>query len=292
MSELMSGVSAPLPPSGVDAVREQQRLANASAVDQFGAFAGHRERTSRLLAARPARGDETLCVLGAGNAYDLDLDLLVERFTEVHLVDLDAEALARARDRTPAGRSSRLFTHAPVDLSGLFHDLERFRRLRVTPDDLVRLPATGARHVEGQLPGPFDVVASTCLLTQLQLSLLRLLGEQHRLFLALRELLSLTHLRALAALTKPGGRAVLVTDLCELGAEHHAEDDLERLMSRLVAAGHVVHSSHPALIEHAVKSDPVLSRAFGAVEQSAPWLWQNGPARRFLVYGLSFERLG
>jgi hypothetical protein len=133
------------------------------------------------------------------------------------------------------------------------------------------------------------------LLTQLQLSLLQLLGDRHQLFVALREFLTLTHLRTLAALTKPGGRALLVTDLCEKAVFPPGrpldDADLAPLLQELVTAGYVIHSSHPELIKITLGDDPVLARSFAPAELSAPWLWQNGPERCFLVYGLLLPRL-
>ncbi len=281
--------------SRVDEQFEQQRVSNTSGLPHFEAFAGHRQHLTRLLvgSTTPAGGDR-LCILGAGNAYDLELEPLLSQFAEVHLVDIDADALARARGRVPEGPRARLFAHGPLDLSGMFHDIERWGRLQVTPQELMAAPAAGAKRIAAALPGPFEVVASTCLLTQLQLSLLQLLGERHQLFVALREFLTLTHLRTLAALTKPGGRALLVTDLCEAGvfpAGRPRDDaDLGSLMQELVTAGHVIHSSHPGLIDLTLGDDPVLAKAFGPSQQSQPWLWHNGPELRFLVYGLTLPR--
>jgi hypothetical protein len=273
---------------------ERQGSSNTSALPHFEAFRVHREQTTRHIAAH-AHPDARLCVLGAGNAYDLELERLLTQFAEVHLVDIDADAVTRAAARVPAPLRTRLFVHAPIDLSGLFHDIERFARLQVTPEDLMRVPALGAKRIAAALPGPFEVVASTCLLTQLQLSLLSLLGDQHRLFAALRELLSLTHLRTLAQLSKSGGHALLFTDLCEAAVfppgRPRSDADLPELMNELVAAGHVVHSSHPGLLQHTLRGDPVLCRAFGPTAPSPPWLWQNGPERRFLVYELALLRL-
>jgi hypothetical protein len=233
-------------------------------------------------------------VLGAGNAYDLELERLLTLFAEVHLVDIDAAAVARARERVPQGPRARLFVHAPLDLSGMFENLERWGKMQVTAQEVAAAPAAGARRIAAALPGPFEVVVSTCLLTQLQLSLLQLIGDQHRLFVALREFLTLTHLRTLAALSKPGGRALLVTDLCDAAlfpAGRPQDDaDLAPLMRELVAAGHVIHSAHPELIRITLGDDPLLARAFGAAELSEPWLWQNGPERRFLVYGMTLPR--
>lgn len=273
---------------------EEQRASNVSGLPYYDAFASHRWHQTELIQGLGLKseglGGQRLCVLGAGNAYDLDLEALLTRFAEVHLVDIDAAALRGARARVPEGPRQRLLAHAPVDLSGWFQHLERWGKMQVTPQELMAAPATGAKGIAAAVPGPFDVVVSTCLLTQLQLSLLQLIGERHQLFVALREFLTLTHLRTLAALTKPGGRALLVTDLCEKAvfpAGRPQDDaDLQPLMQELVTAGHVIHSSHPELIKITLGDDPVLARTFSPAEVSAPWLWQNGPERCFLVYGL------
>lgn len=273
---------------------EDQRASNQSVLPHFETFRGHREALTRLLAGANRGAHERLCVLGAGNAFDLELEQLLTQYAELHLVDIDAAAVARARERVPEGPRSRLLAHAPLDLSGMFQDIERWGRMEVTPQELMDAPAAGAKRIAAALPGPFDVVASTCLLTQLQLSLLQLLGDTHQLFVALRAFLTLTHLRTLAALTKPGGRALLVTDLCEAAVfppgRPRNEADLGPLMFELVDKGYVIHSSHPGLIRAALDDDPVLKRCFSDAELSEPWLWQNGPERRFLVYALTLPR--
>ena len=154
---------------------EEQRTSNLSRLPYYEAFASHRQEQTRLirsLAAAPETTSERLCVLGAGNAYDLDLTELLTVFAEVHLVDIDADAVNGARARVPESQRHRVLTHAPVDLSGWFQHLERWGRMQVTPQELMAAPAAGARGIAAALPGPFDVVVSTCLLTQLQLTLL------------------------------------------------------------------------------------------------------------------------
>jgi hypothetical protein len=283
--------------SRVDEQFEDQRVSNESGLPHFEDFRGHREQlTALILQTAPAAQGGRLCVLGAGNAYDLELDALLAAFAEVHLVDIDAQALARARNRVAPEARARLFVHAPVDLSGMFHELERWARMEVTAQELMVAPARGAKLIAAALPGPFEVVVSSCLLTQLQLSLLQLLGDQHQLFVALRELLTLTHLRTLSALTSPAGHALLVTDLCDDSAfptgRPSSTADLAPLMNELVQAGRVIYSAHPELFKITLQDDPVLLRTFASAKLSQPWLWQNGPALRFLVYALMLPRKG
>lgn len=288
--------------SRVDEQFEEQRASNESGLPHFDAFREHRQQQTQLIErqldalapeiARAAR----LCVLGAGNCYDLELPQLLTRVAEVHLVDIDRAALEGARARLPEALRPRVIAHAPIDLSGWFEHLERWARMQVTPQELMTAPAAGSKRIAEALPGPFEVVVSSCLLTQLQLSLLNAMGDRHQLFVALREFLTLTHLRTLSRLTRPGGRALLITDLCEARAfpagRPRDTRDLKPLMDEMVQAGHVIHSAHPGLINVTLGDDPVLLRTFGPAEQAEPWLWQNGPAARFLVYALALPRSG
>ena len=86
--------------SRVDEQFEDQRVSNESGLPHFEDFRGHRQQlTALILQTAPAAPSGRLCVLGAGNAYDLELEALLAAFAEVHLVDIDAHALARARTR-------------------------------------------------------------------------------------------------------------------------------------------------------------------------------------------------
>ena len=91
--------------------------------------------------------------------------------------------------------------------------LERWAAMQVTPEELMRHAAEASNGLRARLAGPFDVVLSACLLTQMQLGLLTVLGERHPLFEAARFTLTLSHLRVLTALTAPGGRLLFACDL-------------------------------------------------------------------------------
>ena len=281
-------------PSGQDEVGEQT-LANLSALAHFSSFDGHRRHlTAFALSAAPA-SEGTLCVLGAGNCFDLDLDALVARYREVHLVDIDAGALDRARARqTPATRE-RLILHAPVDLSGLLDRIERWSRFQVTPDELMGHAEATARQLREQIAGAFDVVLSACMLSQMQLSVLNILGERHRLFEAVRWTLNLTHFRTLAALTRPSGRSLFATDvssslLYPLNAAV-SDSDCVALLGELSRTSRVFDFADPNRLGVLLRDDPVLRAAFLPFEVSAAWLWDNGPETTFLVYASELPRL-
>ena len=275
---------------------DEQRAANRSAIGYYSDFASHRERlTARLSAGVPAESGLRLCVLGAGNCYDLDLEQLGRSYREIHLVDIDEAAIDQARSRQDPLLRERIFCHAPVDLSGIFEPLERWERMQVTLDELMAAPQTASLRVASSVPGPFDVVVSACLLTHMQLCALNVLTDRHRLFQAVRQTLNLIHLRTLVRLLVPGGRALFVTDLASnLTYPLHKVDpkaDALALMGALVKAGNVIYSANPELLMATFRDDPVLSRAASLDRPFDAWLWHNGPERVFLVYAMEITRV-
>lgn len=281
-------------PSGLTEARDQV-LANLSGLPHYAAFAEHRQRSTALaLEAASGRTNPSLCVLGAGNCFDLDLDVLAERYATIHLVDLDAQALQATRERHVEATRARLVSHAPLDLSGLLDRIDRWARFELTPAELMAHGEATARQLGALLPGPFDVVLSSCVLSQMHLSVLNVLGELHPFFQAVRLVLSLTHLRTLAQLTRPGGSALLATDVssyalhpldqCSPGA------DCRALLNELSSAGKVFAFAEPSAIAAQLHDDPTLQLAFGELDLRDAWVWNNGPHMQLLVYAIALPR--
>ena len=274
----------------------KQVSSNLNALPHFESFSELRNRLTTLLAARAAPdGSSRLCVLGAGNCYDMDLERLTSLYREVHLVDIDIAALERTCDRQSANVRARLVRHGPLDLSGVLERLERWRELDVTTDELMSHAGAAAVAIASALPGGFDTVVSACLLSQLQLSVVNVLSPFHPLFDAVRQLVNVTHLRTLAALSAPlDGRALLVNDVSSdaitpLGP-FASGADLRELLFELMQQGSVIHVVRPDVITQVVAEDPALSVLVTASPVLDAWLWQNGPERTFLVYALELQR--
>lgn len=282
-------------PSRLDHEIQEQRLANQSALPHSAIYENHRRHLTREL-LRGAASDqaESICLLGAGNCHDVELSTLLQSYGEVHLVDLDASALQQAQDRLAENQRPHVHCHAPVDLSGMLAHVERWGRFQLTPEELMAHPDTVARALASRLGGPFDVVASVCVLTQMQLAVLNALGEHHRLFQAIRHTLSVTHLRTLASLTRPGGRVVFASDL--VASDHLAlpldasDADLQSLFDEAVRNGNAMYVAHPGVLGAILRDDPVLARDLSAEPVRDLWLWQQGPARTFLVYAQHLAR--
>jgi hypothetical protein len=179
-------------------------------------------------------------------------------------------------------------------VSGVLDRLERWGAMKLTPEELMDHPRATAKSLLDATSGPFDVVASTCLLTQIQRAPVAVLGDAHRLFEAVRHTLTVAHLRVLHALTRPGGVALLVTDVSADRITSLPDDDGKTnfvpLVSLLVLERNVFQVANPDLIRAVVKDDPVLSREVQASAVLDAWFWLNGPNNRFLVYALELAR--
>lgn len=252
-------------------------------------FAPHRARVTGLLLEAPV-GTGSLCLLGAGRCRDVDLTAAARRFREIHLVDIEAMAIAAARARLPADVQRRVHLHGGIDLSGAREELARWR------DAPPALPAQAdalAARVLAHLPAT-DVVASICLLSQLCWYVGHVLGPEHAAATEIRSVVLAAHLRVLVGAARPGGTALLVHDVAVA-----PRGDLEaRLLARGPAA--LLASLDPAqapfgavpaaVVESVVARDPVLVQQTAHAQPLEPWLWTRTEALTYLCYGLRLAR--
>lgn len=266
---------------------------NRSALGHYTHFQTHRERlTARISTCAPTAGG-SLCILGAGNCFDVDLTALASHFEQIHLVDIDQAALTRALAQLPEATRTKFTTHAPIDVSGMYDRLERWARMEITPAELMAHGSDTAESLKGCVGRSFDVVVSACMLSQMQLGVVSALGDRHPLFQAVRFTLNLTHLRTLAELTNPGGKALLVTDLTEASLFPLVNNPLAglELLRAACASGKVFDFAAPEQLLTSLLDDPVLRRVFPEPTIVDAWLWTNGPQVTFLVYACELARV-
>jgi hypothetical protein len=279
----------------MDRLGRRQVGFNATSRDQWEAFAEHRRCLTRVLARGAAARRSRLCILGAGNANDLDLPALLAAHSEVHLVDIDAAALAdgAARQRVAGHPRLRLFGGVDVTATlGLFSD--RTPRSALAPADLAALAAWPASRVTQVLPGGFDRVASTCLLSQVLETAAHALGQGHRQLAEVEAALLAGHLRLLAQLAAPGGEAVLVAEVVSSATIARLPilngDELIPLLAELRNKGDHFRGVHPRQLLAALRADPSVGPLVAAAALIPPWRWRLHD-RTYLVGAISF-RLG
>lgn len=262
--------------------------------DDWTLYEEHRAHMTQALLSCAGSGGGRLCLLGAGNCNDVDLDQLTTTFSEIHLVDIDPSALARAVARqTPAVRS-RLRLHARVDLSGIDKRLAKWKRRAPTVGQIDAVAASTLRSLVAHLPGPFDVVASACVLTQMSFRARDELGDKHPMLRPVRLSLVATHLNSLVALTAVGGASLFVSDLVSSNlypiSEIKPSENLADTMNRIVQSGIFYHAANPTLIQSILGDENLRSRV-AEPELLYPWLWTGRLGRTYFVYALRMKRL-
>jgi hypothetical protein len=262
---------------------------NRDTAESWHRYSEHRARVTAL-----APGGDTCALLGAGNCNDLDLQSLATRYRELHLLDLDGEALDRARARQPDPVARKLVLHPPLDLSGALHRLEDFKRRTLTPAELGRLPQESAAGVLGAVEPRFDTVLSACLLSQIMHTCNRALGPQTAQLEIIACALVVAHLRLVAQLLRPGGTGVIVTDT--VSSDSYALDELwgERaplaLLDHLEQTENFLSGTSPSFLRRILRTDELLRKTVNPPRLIEPWRWPLDDQLTLLAYALVFER--
>jgi len=270
------------------AVLRHHRDNNRVTADGWDRFTDHRARQSDLVLAA---GGRTLAVLGAGNCNDLDLDRLATAFDSVDLIDLDQEAVRRARARQTPAVAAKLVPRAPIDLSGALATLPRWRDKTISPAQLSALTRSAFDNIVTALPHRYDTVLSACLLSQIVHGCYVAL-DSHPQLAEIGNALATAHLRALLALVQAAGRVVLVTDT--VSSETYPLQELwgqqspAALLAQLDQVNNVLSGTAISFVRRVLAGEAALM-----VERPRliePWLWQMHPDVTMLVYALVWQR--
>jgi hypothetical protein len=168
----------------------------------------------------------------------------------------------------------------------------KWQRQPPSPDELAAAASQARLAVLARLPGPFDVVVSACVLTQLGFALTRALGDTHASLPALRLATVRTHLQTLLELTAPTGAALFVSDLAS--STHYGLDalpagsNLRDVLKDVLVKRAFYHVAHPQLVRDELASEAPER----LVSELEPWLWTGPQARTYLVYGYAISAPG
>ena len=238
----------------------------------------HRRLIREMLVQLAGDRQPTLCVWGAGPCNDLDLETLQKYFRHITLVDLDSDTLLGALRARGLEQSPQVTALGGVDLAGMPRSMDG----QIDDDKLSQLKRTAAQH-DPELPGPFDVVVSTCLLSQLINELVKKLADQPRQMIETLQIIRRRHLELLLQNTCPGGSAILVTDVTSSDALPELLDPtvyLDQLMQTTICQGNHFHGLNPVSIHQALQQEPTIAKQVSAVRVSRPWRW-NATVRTY-----------
>lgn len=263
-----------------------QRQWNAQSANHWRFATEHRQRIMELIRQSTPASAGRVCILGAGNCNDLDLPTLAQRFSQTVLVDLDGEALQHAVVRQGVADAPSLMLRGGCDISGVWDDLERLAAAPQDSDLLERIVQNAESPSLPRPHAPFDLVVSTCVLSQLIKGVVEVLGQEHPRFLDVVSAVRRGHLRLLFDLAAPGGQALLITDFVSSDSAPEitttADADLAGLAQRLLAQRNFFHGLNPAVVASLWQSDSRLAPSRGTLRVARPWRWDFG-VRQYLV---------
>lgn len=261
---------------------EQERWRNSSTRLDFEGYSQHRAHQMALVAGW---GGERLAVLGAGNCNDLDLARLAGSFRELHLFDIDGQALLGAykRQSKRVQRACSLHEH---DLTGVASLIESWRSDEPEPKTALLDGWARLAPLVDQA-GQFDAVLSTCLLSQVAINLRDFFGLVPTLNTALMAATT-GHLVLAKSLTKPGGTLLVTSDCITNQFPIHEEAAARGAMGaifHLSEQGAAFPGTDPRLV-----LDLLREAQFSPPELRRAWIWDLSE-QSYLVYGAATTRL-
>jgi len=236
--------------------------------------AAHREQICRFLKSATQRDHPTLCVLGAGACTDLAIESLLETFASITLVDLDGELLEQALKGRQLDSFEQIEVIGGLDVSGAHSLLKQYGE-RPSGELLAEIKNVASTAKLPQLQ-QYDVIVSTCLLSQLQHHVFENVEKDEE---TLAELLAISrrrHLQLLIEHAKPGGGAILVTDFTSSEALPELAGsgfDVSESSWQKILKGNHFHGMNPLGIIHDLDHDEHLQKMLEKQFTSRPWVW-------------------
>lgn len=241
-----------------------QAARNLESRDAWDRFAPHRAIvTDHLLRAGDAGRSKSLCLLGAGNANDVDLGKLLDCYGSIDLVDCDADALRAAVARQQVSGDARVRGHGGVDLASAAAALPR--------DD-------------------YHVVASLCMLSQLIDRAVRTLPDDSEQLLATVHGVRRRHLQLALDHLRAGGLLVLVTDFVSSDTcpELLTIDDrlLAEAANRWIQQWNFFTGLNPHALQQLLLADESIAPRIAEAQLVRPWRWRLSARRAYAVCAL------
>jgi hypothetical protein len=258
----------------------------------WGRYAEHRQRLMASVCTPSSRGD--ICIFGAGNCADVDLEQLSRTFKEIHLVDLDGEAIERVREKQPSRLRDMIVLHEDIDLSGFLDRLDEWGERFPEPTELGPMAVAAAHTNLRRLGRVFDVTMSSCVLSQLVTPFHRAWVMSQSNWGNLVAATTAVYLATVAGATQSRGEGFIAFDVLSsndaFGLSQLLGRDTSELQSwveREAMTGSLAWEPDPNALVLQLSS-PGLASLVASPRLTPPWLWDIGASIQ-LVYGLAFR---
>jgi hypothetical protein len=257
-------------------------------------YSGHRNQLMRLIASFYAAPQMTICILGAGSCADFDLQELSKMFSEVHLVDINSSAIRNGVKNQRAENISNIIIHNSTDITNINYLIKKWSEEEPAQEMIDNCISEMEQDcIMQNLSGRFDIVISSCMMTQLFLAAKKCIASEenkNKMVFALRK----QHLQLLLSLTNKNGTALLATDMSAFETEQDfstAEDcDIHEIMLELIRKKTFFTGANPFAVMNEIKAKKKIISQLRDVIFISPWLWQMFEDRVYLVYALALQK--
>ncbi len=272
--EFVGGLNAPF--------RGQQELS------EWETFRNHREIVTGFIDSMAPPDAKSLCVLGAGQCRDNDLNQLIPRFARITLVDLSEQDIRDGLQNQNLTGSDAIEVVGKLDVSGVHDLLDRYAN---DPDDnvlndIIRIATT----FEPSVLKTYDCVASTCLLSQILCHASESVSAQHPCLPLLLQVLRQRHVEIILSLLNSGGIGLLITDFVssESLPELYEATDLKYTLQSAIANENVLLGLNPATIGNLFNHERI-KPDIKTLRITDPWRWVM-PQRIYACFAIIFAK--
>lgn len=283
---------------------EQQKMANADTRDKYEVYKHHRDKSTNLILSLQKGGK--ILIIGAGNCNDVDLVTFTQNFSEVHLLDIDEEALNFGIKHQLGSQTHNVSLH----ITDVTQIADSYNKLLKNP-----FHSTANRNINAlrnlsfpsvpSLKEAFNIVVSQCIISQIVEPAVRLWTKEKdlkkaKLFKTLAGELVVAHLKEMAAYLSKGSTGVVITDVVSSEAvgnfsEHTIQDILYNCYynSTSLIYGKNLFGTNIVNIFHSYKKDlSTIIQLEVANPQNAPaWIWEMSKTKQYIVQGFIFQKL-
>jgi len=253
----------------------------------------HRRQITSLLCelAPPAGG--RLAILGAGPCNDLDLRQLQVKWPHIDLVDRDSDLVRQGIAAQTNDATGLHVIHQDLLLGDPTSQVAASEMDLITPEIGRDFLSNVKQARWTSLRPDYDIVASTCLLSQLVHQAIDAVGVDHALFIPTVQALRQRHLWLMAQALRPGGHGLLFCDF--VSSETLPElfqanpENLPGLLSQALQQNNFFHGLNPGKLLQIAREDAELQTCLDQVQMSPPWVWFTG-SLAYAVVVIKFTR--
>ena len=264
-------------------------------LDLLDVYANHRNIVTNLIIKSAPPAGESLCILGAGICFDLDLSKLSREFSSITLLDLKREDVVSGIEYQVKSNglsreaADKIQINGDCDMTGVYGLLKKANP-QSSKQDVDTIAETASKYTP---PGfeKYDCIASTCVLSQLLFHVHDTISDEHGSFIELLRTIRQRHLEIIVDALNPLGTGILITDFVSSDSleELYSTNDLQKTLQDAIASQNYLHGLNPAMVSQVLHQEQFKSK-LKSLQVTTPWRWIL-KEKIYACFAISFSRI-